>query len=82
MTEISEPEEITYFSITAIIGRSIRDVADYLHINHCFECVKVKRHFNKCVYIYQRDFGCVRKIVICTKGTAHTEEFVDKINVE
>lgn len=82
MTEISEPEEITYFSITAIIGRSMRDVADYLHINHCFDCVKVKRCLNKCTYFYQRDFGCIRKIVIYTKGTAYTEEYVDKISIE
>ena len=82
MVEITEPEEITYFSISSIIGRSMRDVVDFLHIRHCFECVKVKRHLNKCVYFFQRDFGCVRKIKIYTKGTAYTEEFVDKINIE
>ena len=82
MTEISEPEEITYFSITAIIGRSMRDVAEFLHTRHCFTCVKVKRRLNGCVYFYQRDFGCARNIVLYTKGTAYTDEFVDKISIE
>lgn len=82
MVEITEQEEISCFSISSIIGRSMRDVAEFLHIRHCFHCVKVKRRLHGCVYFYQRDFDSTRKIVLYTKGTAYTDEFVDKISIE